>query len=128
MVHDALQEFISCLVISLDTQSPSCIPQVCCDCEALSEIWKCHANVWSSFRNMGAGIAQSVQCLTTDCTTGVWSSVEAFFFSSVCVQTISEAHPASYPVGTRCPFLVVKCWRCVTVNTHTHQVMRWRMS
>jgi hypothetical protein len=31
-------------------------------------------------------------------------------------------------MGTRCPFLVVKCWRGVTVNTHTHQVMRSRMS
>jgi hypothetical protein len=49
----------------------------------------------------GAGVAQSVQCLTTDWTTGVRSRTEAEdFSSSLCVQTGSGAHPASYPVGT----------------------------
>jgi hypothetical protein len=35
-------------------------------------------------------------------TTGVPSPAEAEdFSSSLCVQTSSEAHPASYPMGTR---------------------------
>jgi hypothetical protein len=50
------------------------------------------------FNNVGAGVAQSVQCLTTNWTTRVRSPTEAEdFSSSFCVQT---AHPASYPMGT----------------------------
>jgi hypothetical protein len=46
-------------------------------------------------------VAQSVQCLTTDWTAGVQSTTEAEAFSSnLCAQTGSEAHPASYTVGT----------------------------
>jgi hypothetical protein len=46
-------------------------------------------------------VAQSVQCLTTDWTAGVRSPTEAEDFSSnLCFQTGSEAHPASYTVGT----------------------------
>jgi hypothetical protein len=46
------------------------------------------------------GVAQSVYCLTTDWTTGVWSSVEVKkFLSSLCVQSSSDFHPASYPMG-----------------------------
>jgi hypothetical protein len=42
-----------------------------------------------------------VQCMTTDWTTGIRSPTEAKdFSSSLCVQTSSEAHLASYPVGT----------------------------
>jgi hypothetical protein len=53
----------------------------------------------------GAGLAQSVWCLATDWTTGVRSPAEAKdCSSSICVQTISEAHPASYPMGTGGPF------------------------
>jgi hypothetical protein len=53
----------------------------------------------------GAGVAQSVQCLTTDWTTGVRSSTEERdFSSSPCVQEGSGAHPASYPMGTGGPF------------------------
>jgi hypothetical protein len=38
-------------------------------------------------------------------TTGVRSPAEAKnFSSSLCVQTSSEAHPTSYPVGTGGPF------------------------
>jgi hypothetical protein len=45
--------------------------------------------------------AQSVQCLTTDWTAGVRSSAEAEdFYSSLCVQTGSGAHPDSYTIGT----------------------------
>jgi hypothetical protein len=47
-----------------------------------------------------AGVAQSVSCLTTDCTTGVRSSAEATdFSSSFCVQTGSVIHPASCTMG-----------------------------
>jgi hypothetical protein len=49
----------------------------------------------------GAGLAQSVQCLTTGWTAGVRSPTEAEDFSStLCVQTGSGAHPASRTVGT----------------------------
>jgi hypothetical protein len=48
-----------------------------------------------------AGVARPVQCLTTDWTIGVRSPTEADDFSStLCVQTGSGAHPASYTVGT----------------------------
>jgi hypothetical protein len=51
------------------------------------------------------GVAQSIQCLTTDRTNGVRSPAEAKdFSSSLYVQTSSEAHPASYPMGTGGPF------------------------
>jgi hypothetical protein len=44
------------------------------------------------------GVAQSIQCLTTDWTTGVRSPTEAEdFSSSLCVQTDSEAHSAYCP-------------------------------
>jgi hypothetical protein len=47
------------------------------------------------------GVAQSVQCLTTDWTAGVRSPTEAEDVSSnLCVQTGSGAHPASCTVGT----------------------------
>jgi hypothetical protein len=50
---------------------------------------------------MGTVVAQSVWCLTADRSTGVRSLAEAKGFSfSLCVHTSSEAHPASYPVGT----------------------------
>jgi hypothetical protein len=52
-------------------------------------------------RNWSLG--SSVSIMTTDWVTGVRSPAEDFS-SSVCVQTSSEAHPASYPVGTRGPF------------------------
>jgi hypothetical protein len=50
---------------------------------------------------LGAVVVQSVQCLPTDWTTGVRSPIEAEdSSSSPCVQTGSEAHSASYPMGT----------------------------
>jgi hypothetical protein len=52
------------------------------------------------FRN-----SQPAQRLTTDWTTGVRSPTEAEdFSSSLCVQTGSGAHPASYSMGTGGPF------------------------
>jgi hypothetical protein len=50
------------------------------------------------------------------------------FSSSPCVQTGSEAHPASYPMGTGVLSPGVKCGRGVTLATHTHLVPRLRMS
>jgi hypothetical protein len=50
----------------------------------------------------GAGVVQS---LTRDRAIEVRSPVEVTdFSSSLCVQTSSEAHPASYPVGTGGPY------------------------
>jgi hypothetical protein len=46
-------------------------------------------------QELEAGVAQSVKCQTTDCTTGVRSPAEANdFSSSLCFQTSSEAHPS----------------------------------
>jgi hypothetical protein len=46
-----------------------------------------------------------VQRLATNWATGVRFLAEAKDFSSIlCVQTSSEAHPASYAMGTGCPF------------------------
>jgi hypothetical protein len=76
---------------------------------------------------MGVGLAQSVQCLTTDWMTWVQTPPEDIS-SSLCVRTSSEAHPASYPMGTRDPFPAVKHGRDVTLSTHPHLVPRSRMS
>jgi hypothetical protein len=60
---------------------------------------KCYQN------RKGPGIAQSVFVFTTDWTTGIRSAPESKdFSSSLCMQTSSEAHPVSYPMGTRGPF------------------------
>jgi hypothetical protein len=53
-------------------------------------------------------VAQSVQCLATGWTTGrskfdPWQRRKDFS-SILCVQTGSEAHPASCPMGTGGPF------------------------
>jgi len=40
------------------------------------------------------------------------------FSSTLFVQTRSEVHPASYPMGTADPFPGVKLGRGVTLNTH----------
>jgi hypothetical protein len=48
-----------------------------------------------------SSVAQSVQCLTADCTAGSRSPTEAEdFYSNLCVQAGSGAHPASCTVGT----------------------------
>jgi hypothetical protein len=49
-------------------------------------------------------------------------------FSRLCVQTSSEVHPASYPMGTVGPFPGGKTRPGVTLNTHPHLVPRSRMS
>jgi hypothetical protein len=50
------------------------------------------------------------------------------FSSSLCVQTGSEAHPASCTLGTGGPFPGAKRGRGVTLTTHPHLVPRSRMS
>jgi hypothetical protein len=46
------------------------------------------------------------------------------FTSNLCVQTGSEAHPASSTVGTGSPFPGAKRGRGVTLTTHPHLVPR----
>jgi hypothetical protein len=64
-------------------------------------------NVWFTVPT-GAGVAQSVKCLTTDWTAGRSRfdprQKQKHFFSSLCVQTGSEAHSASCSMGTGGPF------------------------
>jgi hypothetical protein len=56
---------------------------------------------------------------------GVRSLAEAKDFScSLCVQTGSGAHPASFPVGTCCLFPGAKCGPSLTLTTHHHLVPR----
>jgi hypothetical protein len=50
------------------------------------------------------------------------------FSSSLCVQTGSEAHPASCTMGIGGPFPGVKHGRGVMLTTHPHLVPRSRMS
>jgi hypothetical protein len=50
------------------------------------------------------------------------------FSSNVCVQTCSEAHPASCTMNTRGPFPGAKRGRVMTLTTHPHLVPRSRMS
>jgi hypothetical protein len=64
-----------------------------------------------------------------DWTTGVWSPAEAKdFFSSLCVQTSSETHPASYQMGTGGSFPRVKRDWGVMLTNHPHLVLGSRMS
>jgi hypothetical protein len=76
--------------------------------------------VWESYIiTAGAGGSSVSIVLTSNWTTRVRFAVEVKdFWSSLCVQTGSGAHPASYPVGTGGPFLGVKCGRGVTLTTH----------
>jgi hypothetical protein len=60
------------------------------------------------------GVAQSVQCLTTDWTTG-WLRFDPRqrrkdFSCNLCVQNGSGAHPASCTMGTGGPFSGGKAW------------------
>jgi hypothetical protein len=50
------------------------------------------------------------------------------FSSSRCVQTSSEAHQVSCPLGTGDPFPGVKRGRRVTLTTHLHLVSKSRTS
>jgi hypothetical protein len=58
-----------------------------------------------------------------DRTSGVHSLVETnYFSSSLCVQTGSEAHPASYPLGIWAPLPGGKARPGVTLTTRSHLV------
>jgi hypothetical protein len=60
---------------------------------------------------------------------GIRSPAEVKAFSSIlCVQTGSEAPPASFTMGTGGPFPGAKRGRGVTLTTHPHLVPRSRMS
>jgi hypothetical protein len=73
----------------------------------------------------GAGVAQSVYCLTMDWMTGRSSSIPSrgkrIFRVTSCVQTGSGPHPASCPVGTQGAsfsiFLMV--YPCFTFKNYT---------
>jgi hypothetical protein len=71
---------------------------------------------------MGAGVAQSAQCLTMDWTTGRLRFYprqrQKDFSSSLCVQTSSVLHPASCPMGTGVLSPGVKRFWGVTLTTH----------
>jgi hypothetical protein len=61
--------------------------------------------------------------------TGVRSPAEAKdSFSSPSVQNTSEAHPASYTMGTGGPFPGVEGGQGVTLTTHPYLVPKSRMS
>jgi hypothetical protein len=78
--------------------------------------------------NWWAGVAQSIPCLTTDWSTRIWSLAEAKdFSSSLCVQTSSEAHPASYPMGTGGSFSESKERPGRDADHSHHLVLRSRM-
>jgi hypothetical protein len=80
----------------------------------------------------GAGVAQSVQCLTMDWTTGRSGfdprQGQRIFSSNLCVQTGSGAHPASCTVGTGGSLPGTKRGSGVTLITHPHLGPRSRMS
>jgi hypothetical protein len=65
------------------------------------------------FRYVGVRIARALN-----------APVAKDFSSSLCVQTGSEAHPASYPMGTGSYFPGLKRSRGVTLTTHPHLVPR----
>jgi hypothetical protein len=61
--------------------------------------------LYSTGRSRGSSVSIVSDYGLDDRAIGVRSPAEAKdFFSSLCVQTSSGAHPASYPVGTRDPF------------------------
>jgi hypothetical protein len=67
--------------------------------------------------------------LTTDWTTGVRSPGKAKnFSSSLCVQTSSATHPASYPMGTEGPFPGGKARPGRDADHSPHPVYMSRMS
>jgi hypothetical protein len=85
----------------------------------------------SIIRTEWAGVAQSVVSGygLDDRAIEVRSLVEAEdFFSSLCVQTGSGAHPASCTMGTGVLYPGLKRGWGVTLTTHPHLVLRSRMS
>jgi hypothetical protein len=80
----------------------------------------------------GAVVARSVQCLTTDWKTGRSGfnprRRKKEFSCSLCVQNSSEAHPASYPIGTGGRFPGGKAWPGCDDDHSPQLVTRSRMS
>jgi hypothetical protein len=77
----------------------------------------------------GAGEAQSLQCMTTDWTSGVLSSAEANDSSSIlCDHTSSEAHPAPFQMGIGGHFSEGQRGRSVRLTNRSHLLSRSRMS
>jgi hypothetical protein len=71
------------------------------------------------FRSCASTITIYVCVCVCVWTTGIRSPAEANDFpSSLCVQTISEAHLASYPMGNVCRFPEFKRGRSVTLTEH----------
>jgi hypothetical protein len=58
--------------------------------------------------SVGAGVAHSVYQRASGWMSGVWFVAGVSFSLLHSVQTGSVFHPASYPVGTKAPKLVVK--------------------
>jgi hypothetical protein len=73
---------------------------VCTDCHQMVETIAEKVEFLVCLCHINAGVAQSVECLTTDWMTNQSQAEATDFSSSFCVQTRSEAHPASYPLGT----------------------------
>jgi hypothetical protein len=76
--------------------------------------WRCPVSIVSDCR-----LDEGVRSLAAE---------KDFFFSSLCVQTSSDAHPAPYPVSTSGPFPGIKRGLRVTLTTHPHLVPRSRIS
>jgi hypothetical protein len=80
-------------------------------------------------RSRGSSVSIVSDYGLDDLAIGVRSPAEAKdSFSNLCVQTGSEAHPASCTMGTGGPFPGTKRGRGVTLTTHPHIVPRSRMS
>jgi hypothetical protein len=73
------------------------------------------------FRSWGSSVSK-VSDYRLDGFSSIPGRGKRFFFSSLYVQTSSEAHPASYPVGTGGPFPGVKRGRGVTLTPSSVEV------
>jgi hypothetical protein len=64
-------------------------------CKLLNDALSTAVTIW------GSSVTTVYDYILDDRATGVRNPAEAnYFSSSLCVQTSSEAHPASYPMGT----------------------------
>jgi hypothetical protein len=81
-------------------------------------------NRWARIHTILAGVAQFMSYHRLD-DRGSIPAEAKYISSSVCVQTSSEAHPASYAVGSGGgggSSLGIKRGRGVTLTTHIHLV------
>jgi hypothetical protein len=87
------------------------------------------ASLLRSYRSRGSSVSIVFDYGLNDQAIRVRSPAGAKDFSSnLCVQTGSEVHPASCPMGTGGPFPGEKRGRGVTLSTHLHLVPRSGMS